>query len=443
MAFFEEYVDAARESVAPSSGEKVHIESKYIGREEMKKKIVIIAVAALAVSGTTHGAGYRVPEQSVNSTAKAGANVAYTPGADAAYYNPANMGWLEDRGYLEGNLEWIYLKSISYSDNRTPLYNGESEKENFFLPTFFAVSPDYHNFRVGLSWTYPGGLVKQWPQPYPKTFAEEFNLITYEFGTSASYTVNDIFSLAAGLRTLYADAKVQSAGMIGEGITANRFMDGDTWEWGYNLALSARPVEAMNCSLTYRSKIDLDLEGDARLATSAGPGIYNGAAAVTVPLPALLSVAGSYTFFDQLTVELEYERVYWSEYEYLDFTYPVSLANPVLISAFDLPKAKGWDDSNTYRIGLTYDTKKSFILMAGFAYDETPVPDSTLGFDLPDSDSCIYSLGLRYQATDQLEFGLGYLYVDKDERSAVNSMVNGEFTGSGAHVANFGLSYKL
>ena len=409
----------------------------------MEKKLVLAAVVTLAACGTAYGAGYRIPEQSINSTAKAGANVAYTNGADSAYFNPANMGWLEDRGYIEGNLEWINLKSITYSDNRTSLYNGESEEENFVLPTFFAVSPAYHNVRIGLSLTYPSGLSKQWSQLYPGTFAEEFTLKTYEFGTSASYTFNDIFSLAVGLRAVYGDAKVRSAGQIAPGITASRDMDGDTWEWGYNLALSARPVKEMNLSATYRSKVDLDLEGDARLATSAGPGAYNGAGAVSVPMPAVLALAGSYTFIDQLTVELTYERIYWSEYDYLDFTYPVSLGNPVLIGAFDLPKAKSWEDSNTYRIGVTYDTKNSFILMAGFAYDETPVPDSTLGFDLPDSDAYIYSLGLRYQATDQLELGIGYLYMDKDDRSAVNSMVDGEFTGSGAHVTTIGLSYKL
>ncbi len=409
----------------------------------MKKKIVLAAVASLVVSGTAFGAGYRIPEQSVNSVAKAGANIAYTPSADAAYFNPANMGWLEDRGYLEGNLEWINLKSITYTDNRTPLFNGESEEENFVLPTFFAVSPSYNNFRIGLTLTYPSGLSKQWPQLYPRTFAEEFTLKTYELGTSASYTFNDIFSVAVGLRAVYADAKVRSAGQVAPGITASRYMDGDTWEWGYNLALSARPVKEMNLSVTYRSNVDLDLEGDAQLATSAGPGAYNGAGAVSVPMPAVLALAGSYTFFDQLTVELEYDRVYWSEYDTLDFSYPVSLGNPVLTGAFDLPKAKNWDDSNSYRIGLTYDTQKSFILMAGFAYDETPIPDSTLGFDLPDSDAYIYSLGLRYQATDQLDLGIGYLYVDKDDRSAVNSITNGEYSGSGAHVATIGVSYKL
>jgi len=411
--------------------------------EEMKKKIVVAAIAGLLAGGTAYGAGYRIPEQSVDAVAKAGANVAYTPGADAAYYNPANMGWLEDRGYLEANLEWIRLKSITYTDSRTPLFNGESEEEDAVIPTFFAVSPDYNNFRVGLSLTLPDGLSKQWPQLYPRTFAEEFTLKAYEFGASGSYAINDMFSVAVGVRAIYADATVRSAGQVAPGISASRDMDGDAWEWGYNLALSVRPVKAMNLSATYRSNVDLDLEGDAHLLTSAGPGAYNGDGAVTVPMPAVFALAGSYTFFDQLTVELEYDRTFWSEYDRLDFSYPVSLGNPVLIGAFDQPKDKKWDDSDTYRLGLSYVTNNSFTLMAGFAYDQNPIPDSTIGFDLPDSDAYLYSLGLRYQATEQLGLGIGYLYADKDDRSAVNSIVDGKFSGSGAHLVTVGISYKF
>ena len=409
----------------------------------MKKKIAGAVVVALAVSGTAYGSGYRIPEQSVNAVAKAGANVACTRSADAAYYNPANMSWMEDRGFIEGNAEWIRLKAISYVDNRSSFFNGESDKDDFVLPSIFAVSPEYNNFRVGFTFGVPGGLSKEWRQPFPKTFANEFTLKVFEVGVTGSYKINDMFSLAAGIRTIYADATVRSSGMISPGVAAGRDMDGDTWEVGYNLAASVRPLPEMNFSVTYRSKIDLDLEGDAYLTTSVGPGVYNGSGAVSVPLPAVLSLAGSYTFFDQLTVELEYERTFWSSYDNLDFTYPAPLANPVLNMAFDQPKSKNWDDSDTYRIGLTYDMKNDFTLMAGFAYDKTPVPDSTLSFDLPDSDSCLYSFGVRYQANDHLNVGLGYLYVDKDDRSAVNHVINGEFSNSGAHVVALGLTYKL
>jgi long-chain fatty acid transport protein len=416
--------------------------------ETMKKTIAVATLGLLAAAGTAYGSGYRIPEQSVNSTARAGAYVAFTPDADAAFFNPANMSWFEDRAYFEADVTYIGLKSVSYSDHRSPLYSGESDFESFVVPTLFAVSPDYNGFRVGLSLDAPAGLAKQWNQPYPRTFADEFSLTVLEINPSVSYKFCDMFSFAAGIRTVYADATVKSAGMISReygGVTASRDMDGDTWEWGYNLAATVKPVDSMNLAVTYRSNVDLDLDGDATLLTSAsfaGIPMYQGSGAVSVPLPAVLAIAGSYTFINQLTFEVEYDRTFWSEYETLDFVYPRPLGNPFLTGAFDMPKSKDWDDSDSWRFSVSYDIN-AFTLMAGFAIDENPIPDSTLGFDLPDSDAKLYSLGLRYQVNADFDLGIAYLYDDKDSRSAVNDMVSGTFDDAGAHLVTIGFSYKL
>lgn len=409
----------------------------------MKKVFAVAGVALLITAGSVDASGWRIPEQSVNSTARAGGYVAFTPAADATYFNPANMAWLDDRGYLEIDATWIQLTDISYTDNRTSLYNGTSETENFLLPTFFAVSPDYNNFRVGFSFTAPAGLSKQWKDPFPRTFAEEFTLKVFEANPTVSYKFCNQFSAAIGIRGLYADGKVKSAGMVAPGVTASRDMEGDTWEAGYNLALTARPVENLNLAVTYRSKVDLGVEGTARLATNLGPGLYDGDASVEVPVPAVLAIAGSYTFFDQLTVEMEYDRTYWSAYENLDFNYSRPLTNPVLAGAFDQAKPRQWSDTNTWRFSVAYDMMNNFTLMAGFAIDENPAPEAYVGFELPDSDAKLYSIGLRYKATEDLELGIAYLYDDKESRTVVNDVISGTFDDVGAHLVTVGLSYKL
>src|SRR5210317_804077 len=113
----------------------------------MKKAICVVTVASLFAAGSAFASGYRIPEQSIDSTGKVGANIASATKADTTYYNPANMSWIDDGWLTEFDLTWIHLTSISYEDFRTPLYSGSSESENFLLPTFFLVSPDYHNFR--------------------------------------------------------------------------------------------------------------------------------------------------------------------------------------------------------------------------------------------------------------------------------------------------------
>ncbi len=416
----------------------------------MKKIVGTSALIALLAAGSVYAGGYRIPEQSVNSLARAGAYTAYTPNADASYFNPANMSWLPDRGLVDVNLIYINLPSVTYTDDRSSAYNGESKEEHFFLPTIFAVSPDYSGFRVGFSLAYPGGLSKQWDQPYPKTFAEEFSLKVIELGSSVSYKFCDKFSFGGGLRVIYSDAQVKSNGQIDDtlgGVYASRDMDGDTLELGFNLAASVRPVEESNISVTYRSMVDLGFDGSADLWRSIplinSEATYNGPGSVEVPLPAILTIAGSYTFFDRLTVELGYDRTYWSEYEHLDFIYPSPLADPVLYAAFDDPKRKDWKDTDSWRISVVYDVNDTLTLMAGFAIDENPVPDSTLGFDLPDSDAKLYSLGFRYRVSEKLEIGAAYLYDDKDSRSVTNDYIDGTFDDGGAHLVSVGFSYTL
>lgn len=407
----------------------------------MNKTLATTGLILLATAGPALASGYRIPEQSLNSTARAGSYVAYTPGADAAFFNPANMSWLENRWTLEADATWIHLSSIEYTDT-VASRSGDTENENFFMPTFFAVSPDYNNFRFGFSLTAPAGLSKRWEDPYPKSSAEEFTLKVFDFNPTVSYKFNDRFSVGAGVQVVYTDGKVKSdAGVM------TRDLEGDSWDMGYNIAATVKPMDKLNLSITYRSKVDLTVEGDANL-TSTLPAppypasysfIYDGYAEVEIPLPAVLAVAASYTFFDQFIVELEYDKTYWSDYENLDFNYSTSFGS----HPFDGPISKKWQNSDAWRLSITYDMKNNFMLMAGFAIDENPIPNSTLGFELPDSDALLYSLGVRYKLNDNMEMGVAYLYDDKESRTVSNGTVNGTFEDAAAHLVTFGFTYKM
>ncbi|WP_373498039.1 OmpP1/FadL family transporter [Desulfococcus sp.] len=409
----------------------------------MKKALSALMLASLLIGSTAFASGYRIPEQSADSTAKAGAHVASAVKADSVYYNPANMAWAENLWQGEVDLTYLHLTSIEYRDARSERLSGDSKEENFLLPTLFLLSPDVHNFRFGFSITEPYGLAKRWQDPYPKTFAEEFSLKVIEFNPTMAYRFCDYFSIGGGVRFLYNDAKVESNGVVDpRGFTAYRHLEGDTTEWGYNLALSIRPNPKSNLSVTYRSNVDLDFDGDATLATNLFQTTVETGASVTVPAPAVLAVAYAHTF-DRFTVELVWDRTFWSEYEELDFNYDKTLTNPVLKSAFDDPKPKNWDDTNAFRLGLTYQVTDAVALMAGFAYDENPVPDDTLLFELPDSDAWLYSLGARFALNPNMELSVGALYDYKEERTVTNKDVNGTFKDASAFLLTTGFTYKF
>lgn len=412
----------------------------------MKKKIAVAALIGIMAASPVFASGYRIPEQSINSTALSGAYVANTPSADASYYNPANMSWLENRWQADASLTWIHLASIEYTDSNDPSRSSGSRNEDFAVPNLHAVSPEYNNFRFGLSVVYPYGLSKRWDNSFPRTTAEEFTLKTYELNPTVSYKINDTVSIGGGVRAIYAKGVLKSLGAVGP-TTISRDMEGDTTEYGYNLALTYRPMTNLSLAATYRSKVDLDIEGNARLNSAINGANYSGGTSVSVPAPAVLTLATAYTCNSgKTTAEFTYDKTYWNAYDKLDFNYatPITDGFGILQAAFDTARAKSWTNAEACRIGLTHKCTDKLTMMVGFAIDKTPVPDQTLGFELPDSDAKIYSLGARYQYNENLLLGLAYLYDDKESRTVSNAEgINGTFDNSAAHLLTAGLQYRF
>lgn len=402
----------------------------------MKKKIAVISLTAVLAAGPAFASGYRIPEQSINSVALSAAYVANTPSADASYFNPANMSWLDAGCQSEFSLTYINLGSIDYTATN-PATSASSRSEQFVLPDLHVVSPAYNNFRFGLSVVYPYGLSKRWDSTTQRASAEEFTLKTYEINPTISYKVSDKLSLGAGLRAVYAEGVVKSTA------GASRDLEGDTTEFGYNLAVSYRPISNLTIAATYRSNIDMKLEGNAKLHLGSTL-MYDGYAEVEVPAPAVLSLAASYTCnAGKTTAEFVYDKTYWNAYDKLDFNYATTLPHATLTALFDNPKAKNWTNSEAFRFGVTHKCTKNFTAMAAFVIDQNPVPDNTLGYELPDSDAKLYSIGFRYSLNDSLQVGAAYLYDDKESRTVANSSLNGTFDNAGAHLLTAGLQYSF
>lgn len=405
----------------------------------MKKTISTLALVSLFAATSAFASGYRIPEQSVDATAKAGANVASATRADAAYYNPANMSWLSNGWLTEVDLTYIHLTPVTYDDYRSALYDSESEDENFLLPTAFIVSPFYGDFRFGMAFTAPYGLAKRWQDPYPRATAEEFSLKVLEFNPTVSYKFNDMVSVSAGPRAIYSEATVLTDARY-VGLPAAMDVEGDATAWGYNVAMAVKPNEDLNFSATYRSNVDLEFEGDANLVAGRQLPTIDGE--VTIPAPAVLTIAAAFKPMAALTVELSWDRTFWSEYEYLDFDFTPSIGFP----AFEAPKLKEWDDSSAYRIGLSYEANEALTLMCGFAFDESPIPDETIGFELPDSDAYLFSVGTQYKLNEKMEIGMAVLYDYKTEREVTvnpRGTVYGEFTDASAWLLSAGFNYKF
>lgn len=398
------------------------------------------------VTATVMAGGYAIPESSINATALSAAYVANAHGADAAYYNPAAMVYNDNAELLEVDATYIGLSKINYTSTNGAT-NIDSKRESFLVPTLHYCSKKLGDSeaRVGFSIVAPAGLSKRWDTQPAKSSAKEFTLQVIELNPSIAVPFSDQVSVGIGFRVVRTDGIVKSD----TGSTqVTRDLSGDSIDYGYNLALNYRPLNNLSFAATYRSEIDLTVNGDATLhyLPSAHPShtTYTGAASVTIPLPATLNFAVAYTFNTGMTVEAVYERTYWSSYKNLDFDYDGTLN--AATTTFGAPIPKNWKDTDTYRLGLTQKMDK-WIAMAGVAYDETPIPESTLGYELPDSDGWIVSLGSRYQMDSHWNIGLAALVDIKKDRTVHQSggtnSINGEFTNARAYLVTAGIEYRF
>ena len=415
----------------------------------MKKLIVLSTLtSAIVMAGA-----YKIPEQSVNSMALGAAYIAHTTDADTAYYNPANMSFLDPEvRYFETGVTLAHLPSSTYNGMQVlpgpvvlpaAVASGESEVENIPIPYMHYVARAMGKWRYGVSLAAPAGLTKRWKSPVQKLSAEEFTLKNVEFNPVISYRLSDTFSIGGGLRMVYSEGKVYSDG--GTLVPIKREMEGSTIEWGYNVALAWHPTNDVAVGITYRSKIDLNEEGEANLYLSGIGRQFD--ASVSIPIPAALNIGISKTWNDRLTLEFVYERTFWSAYKTLDFEYG-SPIQPALVGSFDDSKDKLWEDTNTFRLGLTYQYNDKLTLMAGYSYDESPIPDKTLSYELPDSDAHIFSAGFKYKYSENLTLGAAVLYDYKIKRKSTGATtlengIMGEFSDGGAVLMTAGLSYKF
>jgi len=403
----------------------------------MKNQLIKITTLSLMASSIICAGGYKIPETSLNGVALSAANVAHASMADTAYYNPANMVFMDDKNTMELDLLYIGIDATNYKGTvagDTTVYDIDAESENFLIPSINYVSKKIGKARIGFSMVVPGGLTKRWKDSPAVDKAEEFTLQVVELNPTLAYPVNDTLAVALGVRIIHSEGIVKSSS------TASRDMTGDSFDFGYNLALAYKPTSQVELGLTYRSNVDLTEEGNAELWVGEGL-VYDGGSSVTVPLPALLNVALAYTFESKTTVEFVYERNFWSAYDTLDFDYTDSI--PAIIQpAFDEPIAKNWEDTNVYRLGITQDMGTT-TLMAGIVYDESPIPEETVSFELPDSDSISVSFGGRYQVDKSLNIGLSALYSMRESRTVNNDDIQGEFSNSNVLIIGAGAEYKF
>src|SRR5262249_38287143 len=147
------------------------------------------------------------------------------------------------------------------------------------------------------------------------------------------------------------------------------------------------PRRGTRIGLTYRSRIQHDLNGRATFSVPKPAHILKATGALTdtgahasAVLPDVVSLSAVQQVTPDWAVFGDVTWTHWSPFRQF-------------VVGFDNPKQppvvnrEGWNDSFRYALGVRWEPTSRVVLRVGTAYDETPIPSAALRTArVPDSD---------------------------------------------------------
>ena len=87
---------------------------------------------------------------------------------------------------------------------------------------------------------------------------------------------------------------------------------------------------------------------------------------------------------------------------------------------------KDWDACWRYGIGIEHKLSKQWSILAGYVFDESPIPDSTMDFTVPTGDRHRGSLGFKYRFKENHEIVFAYTGIWADSRETQSRLASSD-----------------
>ena len=403
---------------------------------------LMTGVAAPAFAGS-----FYLQEQSVRGAGRAYSGEAADRGVGSMWWNPASIA--RSGREVSVGLHAIRIDSevknagsyVTYPGGvDVPVVNPRNTEvdpiESGLVPNFAFATPIGDRFAVGVSVAAPYNFTTKYEQgSFARYDALTSELRSGDASLTVAYQVNDWLDVGAGLNAQFVKAKLTSAmpsvsPLLPDGSSS---LEGDGWDFGWNVGAQVHKGP-WDFGLSYRSKIEHELDGDVNISGLTGAlAVANvsadGTASFNTPWFATLSAR--YHVNDKLTLNGQVNRIGWSEFDAIRVAYNTS--NTAIV--------QDYKDVTTGAIGFDYAVDPTMTVRAGVAYDPTPTQDAHRTTRIPDGDRMLYSAGLS-KTMGSVTFDGAVTYIDIDG-STINdtrdiygnglaiSNLRGEASGSG------------
>ena len=404
-------------------------------------------------------------------------------GTSGAFYNPAGTVFMEDGTYFKVNAQTIF-KDYTMNTDKSILSKGQNGVHNSdypspMVPSFQFVKKDGDRSYFAHAGIAAGGgtvkydngisafevigneIEKALPILKPELKGAKVDYLggTTVEGSSFYYNINfgmaqklnEKFSIAGGVRLIYATRALEGNGSfsIAKTIPVNIALDAEREAYGVGgvIGFNYKPTDRLNIGFKYETEVDLDFEAKNKTngvsvnATSKnsptgmegiiGGGIENSLKNEAVikewivdgnrNLPAMMALGISYDMTDRLTL-LASGNYYFIEQANEDHAYD--------------NYTNGYEAS----IGFDYKLNEKYTLMAGYQYTNTGANEGTYKDTDYALDAHMYCVGMSYSPNETRKYTLSYGFVDYENGTSSDTGTTFEKT---VHTIGMSAEFKL
>ena len=401
-------------------------------------------------------------------------------GTSGAFYNPAGTVFMEDGTYFKVNAQTIF-KDYTMNTDKSILSKGQNGVHNSdfpspMVPSFQFVKKDGDRSYFAHAGIAAGGGTVKYDNGISafEVIGNEINKFAGIFGGNASYLggttvegssfyyninfgiaqkLNEKFSVAGGIRLIYATRKLEgtgnfelNTGALGGGTIhpINVTLDAEREAYGVGgvIGFNYKPTDRLNIGFKYETEVELDFEaknGRNGLKTTSNNPVGNnfaGQIGETLEkidvikewivdgnrnLPAMMALGISYDMTDKLTL-LASGNYYFIEQANEDHAYD--------------NYTNGYEAS----IGFDYKLNEKYTLMAGYQYTNTGANEGTYKDTDYALDAHMYCVGMSYSPNETRKYTLSYGFVDYQDGTSSATGTTFEKT---VHTIGMSAEFKL
>lgn len=397
----------------------------------MKKTIV--AAITIATSLTAAAEGYQVNTLSARQLGMGHTGVAQKLGAESMFFNPAGMGFMDQRMDISAAVSPIFPTATTTLPDGSKFTTDNEASTPMMIDLGFSI---YDNLKAGIAFYTPYGSNINWTDNWPgSVLNQSVKLQTFTVQPSVAWRPIRGLSVGAGLMITWGSVDLNKGLVSASSVDAVLAMSGIDYSFGQttpasvNLKGTSQIAVGVNVGAmydidshwtvgaSYRSRMSMKVKaGDASLTYANDLArnllqekldmINNANFKAEMPCPWVLNFGASYHPAEQWTIAADAQLTGWHTYHNLNIEFLDSK-----LDAYNQHLRKNYHNAWAVKLGAEYAVTQRFDVRAGLMVDATPVDKQYYNPETPGMTRVNPSVGLSFSPIKGMSIDAAFMYV--------------------------------